>query len=111
MKINPRYNKSVNNAIANCRKCLIENIIELLKTTTDECGDIMFNKTHVLYECKNETVSPIVFNRISYCVDNQRAFFLTTANNWSNANSSFEMSVDNLQRIYKIVYIYISNNN
>lgn len=108
MKIKPSINKRVNKAVSDCRKCLIEATIELLRQIgADHGDDVLFKKMLILYQQKKDgTTETIVCDRIAYCASNLEYPYLMVSMGAEGDvpyHSSHFMSISNLEIIYNEV--------
>lgn len=68
MKINPRINKQVSNAIGECYKVLANAIAEMLKQIGAESDQkVSLNKTVFMFQSFNNTTNTIIANHVVYC--------------------------------------------
>lgn len=105
MKIKSSVGKNVNAAVANCRKVLVEETINLLKSIGAENGDdVYFKRLLLLHGHKGNTTDTMVCKRIVYNEgkDNRYSFFIVSMEN-GVYTSSIYMSIDNLMAVYNAV--------
>ena len=104
MKINKKTNERVNNAVAECRKALVESTIDLMKQIGAESGqDVLFTKTLFLFQHKGNTTETIVADRIAWCDGRgERSFYLLEMDGEMH-RSDMMLSLSSLMAIYKEV--------
>lgn len=114
MKIKSEINKRVNNAVSECRKCIIEATIELLKKIGAEVGDdVLFKKMLIMFQTKPDgTSETIVCDRITYNKrDGSDGYLMVSmgADGDVPYYSSHFMSLSNLQIIFGEVKRVVRN--
>ena len=103
MKINPKINKQVNNAVSECKKVIVVSIVELMKSIGVESGqDLSLENTLILFENNKGVTKTILCDKIAYQDINRCDPFLIGSKGETAFSSSF-CSVDNLLSIYDAV--------
>lgn len=102
MKINPKINKRVNESVAECRKVLVDAIIELLKSIGAERGEeVSLGKMLFMFQSKGNTTETIICDMIAY-EDRCSNPYLIVSQGDSCHSSSF-LSIDSLLLIFDAV--------
>lgn len=100
MRIDSKITNKVNESVAECRKCLTDATIALLKTLGAESGqDVLFGKMLILHHFKGGNSETMLADRIAYM---EGAYIITTLAG-NHPASSYFISIDNLQTIYNEV--------
>lgn len=96
------------NAVENCRKKMVESIIELCRESgIDPSLDIMFGKPLIIHTTKVKTykkrfngyeTETVIADRISWCPDHPNTFHLGWQGNYCKA--SFQLTLDQLSIVY-----------
>jgi hypothetical protein len=105
MKIKSSVGKNVNAAVANCRKVLVEENVNLLKSIGAEDGqDVLLGQMLFLYQRKGNTTETVVCDRIAYGSEKcaSRFYFVSIDDN-KMCQSSIFLSIDSLMAIYEAV--------
>ena len=108
MKITKEIKKKYENAVENCRKEMVESIIELCRESgIDPSIDIMFGKPLIIHTTKVKTdkkrfnryeTETVIADRISWCPDHPYTFHL----GWQGTycKSSHQLTLDQLSIVY-----------
>ncbi len=110
MKINPKYNKQVNDSVAECRRTIVNAIIELMKLIGANSGDIVgFGRILFLYQTKDNVSETILADRIIWCTGLNNTTYLLTSLDENFATTDCQLSLSNLQAIYEEVHRIVRN--
>ena len=104
MLINPRIRKQVNESVAECRKCIVNATIELLKQLGAESdSEVVFRHVLFLHQFKYRTSETRPADRICFSErKNCDSYYLTYFGDDYPASSHF-LTIDNLLLIYEEV--------
>ena len=103
MKINPKINKRVKDSVAECRKCLTDATIELLKMIAEPGQDVVFDKILILHQERSGMTETVLANRIAYCTGRGDSEFYILGMGEDGTASNMFLSLSNLQTIYNDV--------
>lgn len=102
MKINPKINKRVNESVAECRKVLVDAIIELLKSIGAERGEeVSLGKMLFMFQSKDNTTETIICDMIAYEDRCSNPYLIVSQDD--SCHSSPFLSIDSLLLIFDTV--------
>lgn len=109
MKINPKHNKEVNNAIHQLRMTLVKETIALMRQIGADTGDdVTFDNVLIMYQRDSGMMRTILCDRISfaYVKNGDKDYYIVSLDYGEKKyiESSLSLSLDNMKLIYDEVY-------